>query len=121
MKSKKVHIIIFSLVMIAFIAFFFYFIPTYVQIKYLGNDEYDIWLKIREVFDKSKMLNDYYCYLRHKTSINMIIIALIVNAINMFFGYFNFKKKAWYYVVLCLSWLISLMLVDGLFILYFQE
>jgi len=26
----------------------------------------------------------------------LIIIALIVNAINMFFGYFNFKKKAWY-------------------------
>lgn len=81
----------------------------------------DIWWCISDFFRSSELLYNYYCHLRNKTSINMIIIALIVNAINMFFGYFNFKKKAWYYVVLCLSWLISLMLVDGLFILYFQE
>ena len=78
MKNNKIFKYVFILVLLCFLAFFFYFIPTYVQIKYLGNDEYDIWLKIREVFDKSKMLNDYYCYLRHKTSINMIIIALFI-------------------------------------------
>jgi len=50
-----------------------------------------------------------------------ILVAVLVNFVNMVIGLINFKKKWWYYVILLISILLSLVLVDCWWILYTEE
>ena len=123
MKNKNVYIIIFSFIIISFIAFFVYSTPTYVHLKALGwsGPKDDILWCISDFFRSSELLYNYYCHLRNKTSINMIIIALVVNMANMIFGFINYKKKWWYYLILVITIIMSIMLWDCFQILIHED
>ena len=120
MKNRKVHAIIFSVILIAFIVYYFCCMPTYIIMKYVGphDNMYFIWYKIDRFILNNDILNSFYNAIVFKIPEYTMLIAIIINGANMIFGFINYKKKWWYYLILVISIIMSIMLWDCWYILY---
>ena len=102
--------------------YFLYALPTYIVSKTSNYQSNEIWFDIRYyLLNSNYLLKKYYRLLRYKASMSKILVAVLVNFVNMVIGLINFKKKWWYYVILLISILLSLVLVDCWWILYTEE
>ena len=113
--------IVFILMFFLYIVFLLLCLPTYLQSKMLGfHNEllFNLWKKIYLFIRHNSITDTFYCKLRHKIPEWTMPVAVIVNGINMFFGFREYKKKWWYYIILLISILISVMLIDCWHILY---
>ena len=119
MNKKNMLIII-----VIFILFFICCFPTYVGMKNLGYPKYqlpELWNSLDSFMLKNKFLRPFAKCIDHKIPEWTMPIAVIVNGINMFFGFKEYKKNWWYYVILLVSILMSLMLIDCWLILSTEE
>lgn len=123
MKNRKVHAIIFSVILIAFIVYYFCCMPTYVVMKFVGPHDsiYFIWCEIRELILNNDILHSFYNALVFKIPEYTMPIAIIINGANMIFGFVNYKKKWWYYLILVITIIMSIMLWDCFQILIHEE
>ena len=123
MKNRKAYTIIFSVILIAFIVYYFCCMPTYIQMKIVGNHDsmYYIWCKIDEFILNNDILNLFFITMRNKFPEWTMLIAIIINGANMIFGFINYKKKWWYYLILIITVIMSIMLWDCFQILIHQE
>jgi len=123
MKNRKAYTIIFSVILIAFIVYYFCCMPTYIQMKIVGNHDsmYYIWCKIDEFILNNDILNSFFITMRNKFPEWTMLIAIIINGANMIFGFINYKKKWWYYLILVIIIIMSIMLWDCFQILIHQE
>ena len=83
--------------------------------KVLGYPKYhlsELWNYLDSFMLSNKIIRPFAKFTDHKIPEWTMPIAVIVNGINMFFGFKQFKKKWWYYVILLISILMSLMLID---------
>ena len=119
-SNKKLIFVVISVLYFIFIVLCF---PTYSQTKFMSLDgnKNDFWINMRERVISHDLLFNLHKALRHKIPEWTMPIAVIVNGINMFFGFKQFKKKWWYYVILLISILMSLMLIDCWWMLYTAE
>ena len=120
MKKTKCICLILWIVFFAFIVFYICCMPTYIQMKIVGNHDsmYYIWCKIDEFILNNDVLNLFFITMRNKFPEYTMLIAIIINGINMIFGFINYKKKWWYYLILVISIIMSIMLWDCWYILY---
>ena len=122
--KNNVKVFIFIIFVLAFLLVYIYCLPTYIERHILGS--YNGWLpELSEKFYYSVVLNNKVLYTFFEKYVNnidawKIPLAIICNAVNMFIGYFNFKKKAWYYIVLCLTCFVTWMLIECYFLYTFE-
>ncbi len=123
MKNRKVHAIIFSVILIAFIVYYFCCMPTYILMKILGphDNMYFIWYKIDSFILNNGILNSIFKTLLYKIPEYTMPIAIIINGANMIFGFINYKKKWWYYLILVITIIMSIMLWDCFQILIHED
>ena len=107
---------LFTVLFILFLLYFVNCLPIYIHINILGYPEKIIPSLSRITYDSiiqtNSVIKKYYYFMLNKIPEWTMPIAVIVNGINMFFGFEQFKKKWWYYVILLISILMSLMLID---------
>lgn len=124
MKNRKAYTIIFSVILIAFIVYYFCCMTTYIQMKIVGNQDnttYFIWCNIDEIILNNDILNSFFITMRNKFPEWTMLTAIIINGANMIFGFINNKKKWWYYLILIITIIMSIMLWDCFQILIHQE
>ena len=118
-KNKK--LLIFLFVFILFIIFYIFSLPSYIIMKAIDSYKYcfpNLWKTADSFLFNTKFIKEFSNYFVFKIPEWTMLIAVIVNVINMFFGFKNYKKKWWYYVLLLISILLSVMLIDCWWILY---
>ena len=120
MKKTKCICLILWIVFFAFVVFYICCMPTYVVMKFVGPHAsiYFIWCEIRELILNNDILHSFYNALVFKIPECIMLIAIIINGANMIFGFINYKKKWWYYLILAISIIMSIMLWDCWYILY---
>lgn len=123
--KNNIKVFIFIIFVLAFFLVYIYCLPTYIERHILGSND-GLVSELSERFYYSIVINNralYDFFDKYENNIDAwkIPLAIICNAVNMFVGYFNFKKKAWYYVVLCLTWLITCMLIECYFLYTFES
>ena len=124
MKNRKVHAIIFSVILIAFIVYYFCCMPTYVSHKVMSfSDEpfYNLCSCIFSTINKNEIIYNFFWYWVHKIPEWTMLTAIIINGANMIFGFINYKKKWWYYLILVITIIMSIMLWDCFQILIHEE
>ena len=110
---------IFWIFLILYFIYFLSFIPGYIlthTLDYLEEEQYRFWESLDKVFQKNKILNYFYYLVIFKIPDWTIIPMLIVNAANMALGFTQYKKKAWFYILLVLIIITSLILCDYFYI-----
>lgn len=113
MITKKMNFVFFS-IFILYLIFLMLCFPTYSQLKFLSwyGPKDDIWLYIREIIIHNDFLFKFHKALRHRIPDWSMPIAVIINGINMFFGFKQYKNKWWYYLLLVISIFITVVLID---------
>lgn len=116
MKTKKMNLIFFS-IFILYLIFLILCFPTYSQLKFLSwyGPKDDIWLYIREIVIHNDFLFKFHKALRHRIPDWSMPVAIVINLLNMIFGFINYKKKWWYYIILLISVFVTTMLIDCYF------
>lgn len=114
--------VVFSLVFTLFIIYLMFCLPTYVSSKYLSYpyvsfpllwENLFVFLFRTENFGKfPNIAKKFSYYVIHRIPVWSMPIAIIVNGINMLFGFKLFKKKWWYYMILLTSILVTIILID---------
>ena len=98
------------------------FFPKYIHLKFLSGTNSDFLLKIHLIFiNNTYGLKKYYQTMRNNIPDQLLIIEIIINIINMIFGFIYFKNRWWYYVILLICILISVMLIDCWWLLHTAE
>ena len=107
--------IVFIVLIILFVTLFFCHMPGYILEKCLGYPDemyYKFWKPLNNFLHGDKVLNYLYHLVLYKIPAWTIYPVIILNAANMIFGFIHYKKKWWYYLVLALSILCSVLLLD---------
>ena len=110
---------LFWIFLIIYFIYFLSFIPGYIlthTLDYLEEEQYRFWESLDKVFQKNKILNYFYYLVIFKIPDWTIIPMLIVNAANMALGFTQYKKRAWFYILLVLIIITSLILCDYFYI-----
>ncbi|MBR4022501.1 MAG: hypothetical protein IKI94_07910 [Ruminococcus sp.] len=120
--KKTVIKIIFIANFIINLAGFVVSFPKYIHLKFLYSTNFDLWLKIHALLLEGNYgLRTYYRFMRDNLPDSFILLAIILNIINMIFGFVNYKTKWWYYVILIITVIMSIMLWDCFYILIHQD
>ena len=72
----------------------------------------NLWKTADSFLFNTKFIKEFSNYFVFKIPEWTMLIAVIVNVINIFFGFKNYKKKWWYYLILVLSIICSILLLD---------
>lgn len=114
--------IIFSLVFAIFVIYFIFCLPTYVGSKFLSIPYVSfpfLWEKLflflfrtDKIGSLPNFTKTFTYFVLHKVPLWSTPITIIANAINMIFGFKLFKKKWWFYLILFLSILLTIVLID---------
>ena len=107
--------IVFIVLIILFFTLFLCHMPGYILEKCLGYPDemyYTFWNPLDNFLRSNKVLNYLYHLVLYKISSWTIYPAVILNAGNMVFGFIHYKKKWWYYLILAVSILCSVLLLD---------
>lgn len=114
--------IIFSLVFAIFVIYFIFCLPTYVGSKFLSIPYVSfpfLWEKLFLFLFRTDKIGrlpnftkTFTYFILHKVPLWSTPITIIANAINMIFGFKLFKKKWWFYLILFLSILLTIVLID---------
>ena len=83
----------------------------YELIPSLANKIYD------SIICKNSIIEKYFYFMLHKIPEWTMLVSVMINSGNMYFGFREYKKKWWYYVILSISILMSLLLLDCWWIL----
>ena len=118
-RKNKGIILVFIFILLTI--YFLCCTPIYVRMKSLGFPKYhfpEMWDSLDTFIFNNKYISSFSRYIEYKIPEWTMPVAVIVNGINMFFGFKDYKKKWWYYIILLISILISVMLIDCWHILY---
>ena len=118
---KNNRLLIFLIGFIIFIIFFILSLPSYIIMKSIDSYKYcfpNLWKKVDCFLFSTKFIKDFSNYIVFKIPEWTMPVAVIINGINMFFGFKDYKKKWWYCIILLISIFISIMLIDCWYILY---
>ncbi len=124
MKNIRYPKIIFLIVFIIYFIYFILIVPTYVSLKVMSfSDEpfYNLCSCIFSTINKNEIIYNFFWHWVHRIPEWTLVISFVTNFANMVFGFINFKKKWWYYIILAFSVLSTLMLIDCWWILYTEE
>ena len=108
---------------ILYIVFFIMCFSTYSQCKFmLWQDKGDnIWIYIRNIIVSNDLIFDIHKSLRRTILVWTMPIAIISNGTNMLYGFKKYKNKWWYYLILVLTIVMSLIILDCFRILFHQD
>lgn len=121
MKKTVIKIIFIANFIINLVGFVVSF-PKYIHLKFLYSTNFDLWLKIHALLLEGNYgLRTYYRFMRDNLPDSFILLAIILNIINMIFGFVNYKTKWWYYVILVITIVMSIILWDCFYILIHAE
>ena len=108
-KFRKLFFVFFTIFFIIFLCH----LPGYVSEKcWCYNDKmyFVLWNPLNNFFHK------FLCFLYPQAVYLIpywtIIPTIVLNGANMVFGFVNFKKKWWYYLLLAISIFLSFVLFD---------
>ena len=114
--------IIFSLAFAIFVIYFIFCLPTYVSLKFLSYPYVSfsfLWEKlflflfrIDKIGSFPNFAKTFSYHIIHKVPVWSIPITIITNTINMIFGFKILRKRWWYYLILFLSILLTVVLID---------
>ena len=109
---------------IVFILYFIYFVnclPIYIHMNMLSFPYELIPSLANKIYDsiicKNSIIEKYFYFMLHKIPEWTMLVSVMINSGNMYFGFREYKKKWWYYVILSISILMSLLLLDCWWIL----
>ena len=114
MKSNKINTT-FTLTFILYVIFFICCLPSYVCLKHIDIYLYDfkwLWEFLDYILFRIKCINHFSNLVLFKIPDFTVLISVIINIANMSLGFAKFKKNWWYYVLLLISFIMSLMLLD---------
>ena len=117
-KKRIGFILVFSL----FAIYFLFCLPTYISSKYLSSPYASfsfLWEKLFLFLFKIDKIGGFPNFAKtfsyniiHKVPVWSIPITIITNTINMIFGFKILRKRWWYYLILFLSILLTVVLID---------
>ena len=110
-KFGKLFFVFFALFFIIFLCH----LPGYITENTGGYPDemyFKFWDPLDSFFRKSKILSPIYNEIIYKIPDWTIIPTIVLNGANMVFGFVNFKKKWWFYLLLAISILLSYGLYD---------
>ena len=110
LKNNKTIVTIFLSLFFIYLIYCICIIPSYLFERSMGYITQP-WARIDHYLYNSP-IGSIYSWLYYKIPDFTLIPAFIVNAGNMVFGFVNYKKKWWYYLILAVSILCSVLLVD---------
>ena len=122
MKLKNTFFI-FCVFVVLYIVFFIMCFSTYSQCKFmLWQDKGDnIWIYIRNTIVSNNLIFDIHKSLRHTIPVWAMPIAIIINSANMLYGFKKYKNKWWYYLILALTIIMTIIILDCFHILIHQD
>ena len=110
---------IFWIFLILYFIYFLCFVPGDIlshTSDYLNDFQCIFWTSLENFFEKNVVLNHFYHLVIFKIPDWTIIPMLIVNAANMALGFTQYKKRTWFYILLVLIIITSLILCDYFYI-----
>ena len=114
LKTNKINFFIFILV--SFVLCFLLCLPTYNLENCLNNPGTfmpDLSRKIYNCFVQNNyIIKSLYYYLIYIIPEWLMLFAILINGVNMYYGFKSFKKKWWYYVILIFTLILSIILLD---------
>lgn len=119
--AKKRNILIFIILFSLYIGFFLLCLPTFLQSKMLGYHYevlFEVWRELDNMIHNNNITNNIYWKVLYKVPEWVMLTAVVINGVNMFFGFNQFKKKWWYYVILLINIILSVIIVDCWYIRY---
>lgn len=122
-KYKNLIYIIFIVLFILYSIYFILCLPTIIILKVLGDINaplYEFWETLDKCFMHHKLLKKFFYTFVYNIPMATIPITIIINTINIIFGFINFRKKTWYYVILFLSLIITWMLIECYYLYTFE-
>ena len=110
-KFRKLFLVFFALFFIIFLCH----LPGWI-LEHCYNSTSDKYYNfsnlLREFIRQNKILEALFSFLIYKIPDWTIIPTIVLNGANMVFGFVNFKKKWWYYLLLAISIFLSFVLFD---------
>lgn len=115
----------FIIIFLLFLTFFIIIIPTYIHMGILmdpGKLIPDLSRKLHNIFvQRNTVTGSLYYNMLHKVPECAMPIAIIINGANMLYGFKKYKNKWWYYLILVLTIVMSLIILDCFHILIHQD
>jgi hypothetical protein len=125
MKRHNIELAIFIIAIITFLIYFICCFPLYVSLNSFGGSyeymsiQYKFWKRVYSIFKNQEILYSYYNkYAFESGFIEKAQFVILGNAINMLYGFINYRKKWWYYIILIVTLFVSLLLLDCYLIYY---
>ena len=101
---------LFLVLAVLYFIYFLFFLPEIILNKCMDNPKDKFWNTIDDFVHDVKALNFIRSILFNKIADTTIMPAIYLNAVNMVYGFINYKKKWWYYMILAVSILLSVIL-----------
>lgn len=112
--SKRIKALIFFSVFALLTVYSVCCLPTYISLKFDDySDKYHhIWAGIRSYTKEHEFLKDIYFSLLLSIPEWTMLFAVLGAIADMVFGFINYKKKWWYYLILVLTISMCVFLLD---------
>lgn len=117
---------IFWIILILYFVFFVCCIPKYILYHVLANPlyreiNYSFWKTIYRSILSNNVLSNVYNWLLFKIPNWTIIPMVVLNAVNMFYGWKLYRRKRWFFIVLAFVIITVIIMGDYVYLMLLPD